>query len=501
MAPNRDPPTLPIAAGVAASAIATQAIPRDNVLAMVMNKQSRQAVTPAPTAVGDAGFHARSERLEVGKVLRERLPRESHAVWNAPHRGRDSVELLEISNRGRLAELVPIRYGRMARSPFTFLRGSAGLMAHDLATTPTTGVRVQACGDCHLLNFGGFATPERRLIFDLNDFDETLPGPWEWDLKRLVVSFQVAARDNRLPDDDGLAAVLACVRAYREHLRACSRTTPLEVWYQRLDVDTLIKAAPSARVRKFRQQIADRARKRVIENLFPKITTLVDGRHRIVDQPPVLVHVTESDAEQRLHEGLADYRESLPDERRVLLDRYRLEDCALKVVGIGSVGTRCYIGLLFSEEGHPLILQFKEAVRSVLEPYAGASAYDNQGQRIVVGQRLLQSSSDIFLGWVRGRRGYDFFVRQLRDMKMSMPMDGFSAAQLRRYAGICGWTLARAHAKSGDAATISGYLGKSDAFDRALGEFALAYADQTRKDHAALVKAIRSGRIEALQEC
>ena len=276
--------------------------------------------------------------------------------------------------------------------------------------------------------------------------------------------------------------------------------TPLEVWYQRLDVETLIKAAPERQGAQVRQQIADRARKRVIENLFPKITTLVDGRHRIVDQPPVLVHVTESDVEQRVHEGLADYRESLPDERRVLLDRYRLEDCALKVVGIGSVGTRCYIGLLFSEDGHPLILQFKEAVRSVLEPYAGASAYDNQGQRVVVGQRLLQSSSDIFLGWVRGRRGHDFFVRQLRDMKMSMPVDGFSAAQLRRYARICGWTLARAHAKSGDAATISGYLGKSDAFDRALGEFALAYADQTRKDHAALVKAIRSGRIEALQE-
>ncbi len=485
---------------VEAAAIATQAIPGDNALAMATTKQSGSPDTPAGPAESGAGFHARSERLEAGKVLRERVARESHAAWKSPRRGRDPVEILENSNRGRLAELVPIRYGRMARSPFTFLRGSAGLMAHDLATTPTMGVRVQACGDCHLLNFGGFATPERSLIFDLNDFDETLPAPWEWDVKRLVVSFLVAGRDNRIPDDDGRAAVLDCVRAYREHLRACSRMRPLEVWYQRLDAETLIKAAPDAKVRKVRQQIADRARERVIENLFPKITTLVDGRHRLVDQPPILVHVGERDFEQRVHEVLAGYRESLPDERRVLLDRYRLEDCALKVVGIGSVGTRCYIGLLFSEDGHPLILQFKEAVRSVLEPHAGASAYDNQGQRVVVGQRLLQSSSDIFLGWVRGRRGHDFFVRQLRDMKMSMPVDGLSAAQLRRYARICGWTLARAHAKSGDAATISGYLGKGDAFDRALAEFAVAYADQTHADHAALLKAIRSGRIEALQE-
>jgi uncharacterized protein (DUF2252 family) len=373
-------------------------------------------------------------------------------------------------------------------------------MAFDLAGTPTTGIRVQACGDCHLLNFGAFATPERNLVFDLNDFDETIPAPWEWDLKRLAVSFVVAARDNQLSDDDGRSAVLECVSSYREHLRDCSRMRPLEVWYQRLDAETLINAAPGADERKFRRQIAKRARERVIENLFPKIATRVGGRHRLVDQPPVLFHPSEKNAEAHFHEAVADYRESLSQERRVLLDRYRLEDVAMKVVGIGSVGTRCYIALFFSEDGHPLVLQFKEAVRSVLEPHAGASLYDNQGQRVVVGQRLLQSSSDIFLGWVRGRRGHDFFVRQLRDMKMSMPVDGFSATQLRRYARICGWTLARAHAKSGDAATISGYLGKSDAFDRALGEFALAYADQTRKDHAALLKAIRSGRVEALQE-
>ena len=489
MAPDMAPP-----------AIASTPTRADNAVTMKTTKRPRKAATARGKAEGLTGFHIRAERLAAGKALRQRVSRESHGDWRPPPKDRDPVAILERSNRGRLPELVPIRYGRMVRTPFTFLRGSAGLMAYDLATLPSTGIKVQACGDCHLLNFGAFATPERNLVFDLNDFDETLPAPWEWDLKRLVVSFLVAARDNRLPDDDGHRAVLACVRAYREHLRECSRQRPLEVWYQRLDAETLIKAAPGARERKFRQQIADRARQRVIENLFPKITGRAGGRHRLVDQPPILFHVAEPGFEQTVRYAMEDYRDSLSDERRVLLDRYRLEDYALKVVGIGSVGTRCYIGLLFSEDGHPLILQFKEAARSVLEPYAGKSAYGNQGQRVVVGQRLMQSSSDIFLGWVRGRRGRDFYVRQLRDMKMSMPVDGFTAVQLGHYAQMCGWTLARAHAKSGDAATISGYLGKSDAFDRAMGSFALAYADQTRKDHAALAKAIRSGRVEALSE-
>jgi len=467
---------------------------------MTTKKPTRKTPTPPRHAEGVAGFHPRAERLAFGKALRQRVPRESHADWKSPHRGRDPIAILEASNRGRLQELVPIRYGRMVRTPFTFLRGSAALMARDVATLPSTGIDVQSCGDCHLLNFGAFATPERNLVFDLNDFDETLPAPWEWDLKRLVVSFVVAARDNRQTDEAGRRAVLECVRAYREHLRECSKLRPLEVWYQRMDAKDVIAAAPDAAGRKFRQQIADRARERVLENLFPKIATLVGGRHRIVDQPPVLFHVAAPDFAERVAEGMADYRNSLSDDRRVLLDRYRLEDCALKVVGIGSVGTRCYIGLLFSEDGHPLILQFKEAVRSVLEPYAGKSAYANQGQRVVAGQRLMQSSSDIFLGWVRGRHGYDYYVRQLRDMKMSVPVDGFSAVQLKLYARMCGWSLARAHAKSGDAATISGYLGKSDAFDRALGTFALAYADQTQKDHAVLAKAIRSGRVQALSE-
>jgi uncharacterized protein (DUF2252 family) len=445
-------------------------------------------------------FHARAERITAGKALRDAVSRNRHAVWKAPDGRRDPIDILEESNEGRMPELVPIRYGRMLRSPFTFLRGSAALMAYDLATTPTTGIRVQACGDCHLMNFGLFATPERNLVFDINDFDETLPAPWEWDIKRLVVSFAVAGRDQGLSDDVSAAAAVECARAYREHLRKYSRLSPLEVWYDRLDAQTLIATAPDAATKKFREQFAGKARQRITENLFPKIAGIVGGRHRFVEQPPVLFHVAEADVEERFREGMEDYRMTLSDERRTLLDRYCLDDFAVKVVGIGSVGTRCLVALLFSEENHPLILQIKEARPSVLAPYAGQSQYDNQGQRVVIGQRLMQSSSDIFLGWVRGRKGIDFYVRQLRDMKISAPIEGVTAPQLTRYAGFCGWTLARAHAKAGDASTISGYLGKSDAFDQALGAFALAYADQNEQDYAKLVEAERAGRVEALIE-
>ena len=446
-------------------------------------------------------FLSRDERLAAGKALRHVVPREHHANWKPPAKRRHPIDVLKESNRDRMQELVPIRYGRMLRSPFTFLRGSAGLMAYDLATMPNTGLRVQACGDCHLLNFGMFATPERNLVFDMNDFDETLPAPWEWDVKRLGASFAVAARDNRLTDEDARAAAVACARAYRQHLRECSKKSPLEIWYERLDMQTLIEKAPDAKGRKLRADLAAKARQRIGEYLVPKLTAARDGgKRRLVDQPPVLFHIAEKDAEERFRGGLEDYRLSLPDSVRVLFDRYRLEDWAVKVVGIGSVGTRCMVGLFFSPEGHPLLLQFKEACLSVLAPYAGKSVYENQGQRIVVGQRLLQSSSDILLGWTHGRRGYHYFGRQLRDMKFSLPIEELSVVQMKRYAEICGTVLARAHAKSGDAAKISGYLGKTDVFDRAVGEFSLAYADQTVRDHAALVAAVNAGRIEALVE-
>ena len=460
---------------------------------------SDQAET-AIRARSQSEFRSRAERIEAGKEIRNVLPRSAQASWKTPAHRRDAIEVLEESNQLRIAELIPVRYGRMLRSPFTFLRGSAALMACDLASLPKTGIEVQACGDCHLLNFGLFATPERNLVFDINDFDETLPAPWEWDVKRLVTSFAVAGRDQSLSDDDCREAAKECTRAYREHLREYSDMSPLEVWYSQLDVETLVEMAPDATVRQRREQLAEKAQERIVEHLFPKIVSQVGGRYRFVDQPPILYHIAESDVEERMREGLEDYRETLPDERRVLLDRYRLEDFAIKAVGIGSVGTRCIILLLFSEGNHPLILQVKEARSSVLEPYTAKSRYDNQGERVVVGQRLMQSSSDIFLGWVRGRLGYDFYVRQLRDMKMSAPIEGVTADQIKLYAEMCGWTLARAHAKSGDAATISGYLGKGDQFDEAMGSFAIAYADQTEKDHAALVKAERTGRIQALIE-
>ncbi|CCH92575.1 Similar to tr/Q82LS9/Q82LS9 [Microcystis aeruginosa PCC 9432] len=447
-----------------------------------------------------ARFRSREERIQIGKSLRERLPRSDHAIWQPPAAGREPIEIIEASNRGRLQELIPIRYGRMLRSPFTFLRGSAALMAYDLATTPKTDIIVQACGDCHLLNFGFFGTPERNLVFDINDFDETLPAPWEWDLKRLVVSFVIAGRDSDLSDRESKAAAIDCARSYREHLREYSRLSPLEVWYTRIGAEQAIEMSPDEKTRKIREQIMAKARERIIEHLYPKIVTQTGGRNRFVDQPPILYHVNEPDWETIVREGLEDYRQSLPEERRVLFDRYQLEDFALKVVGIGSVGTRCYIALLFSEDNHPLILQVKEACPSVLEPYTAKSQYENQGQRVVTGQRLMQSSSDIFLGWTRGRGGKDFYLRQLRDMKFSLPIEGVSAVQLQRYAEFCGWTLARAHAKSGDAATISGYLGKGDQFDLAMGEFAIAYAEQTERDHAALVDAVKTGRVEALVE-
>lgn len=438
--------------------------------------------------------------MAAGKELRESVPHAAHAVWKPPRKHRDPIDILEESNRYRLPDLVPVRYGRMLRSPFTFLRGSAGLMAHDLATLPSTGIRVQACGDCHLLNFGLFATPERNLVFDINDFDETLPAPWEWDVKRLAISFAVAARDNQLSDKVAQQVAVECVRAYRKRMREYTTMSPLDVWYDRLDAQALIAMAPSGKYKKAREQLVAKAKSRIGDYLYPKISSEVGGRRLLVDQPPILFHVHEKDFRQRVDMVLNDYRSSLPHERRVLFDRYRLEDIVVKAVGIGSVGTYCFLGLFFSMENHPLLLQFKEACPSVLAPYAGKSDYANQGQRVVTGQRLMQSASDIFLGWTQGKNGRHFFVRQLRDMKMSFPVEGASADQMTMYAEVCGLTLARGHAKSSDAALISGYLGKSDAFDQAIGKLAISYADQNAKDYAALVSAEKKGRIKALIE-
>jgi uncharacterized protein (DUF2252 family) len=441
-----------------------------------------------------------AERMQAGRALRKKLPRGELGAWCASFSRRDPVEIVEESSQGRLPQLIPIRYGRMLRSPFTFLRGAAALMAYDLASGPTTGAQVQACGDCHLLNFGLFATPERNLIFDLRDHDETLRSPWEWDVKRLAASLVVAGRINGISDRRLRDVTAICARSYREHMHEFAEMSPLELWYFRVSAEDLIERAPDSEARIQREQIAAKARSRIGAHLFPKITEEVNGQHRFVEQPPLITRMSDDSCRELVREGIEDYRASLLEDRRFVFDRYWLEDFALRVVGIGSVGTRCYVGLFFCDDKNPLLLQVKEARRSVLEPYAAQSPFENQGQRVVVGKRLMQSASDIFLGWFRGKSGRDYYVRQLRDMKFVFPVENFTAVQLGRYAEACGWTLARAHARSGDAATIAGYLGDGDNFESALEKFALAYADQTERDHALLVEAARAGRIQAVVE-
>lgn len=439
------------------------------------------------------------QRAEKGRAIREQTPRDAHAGWQAQAARRDSIDILEESNQGRVPELVPIRYGRMLTSSFAFLRGSAALMAYDLASTPASGIQVQACGDCHLANFGLFATPERNLVFDLNDFDETLPAPWEWDIKRLAASFVVAGRNSNLSSRANEAAVLALARSYRMHLAEYASMRVLDVWYSRLDDKTLIATAPTAEARANRKRITAKARSSLAEYLFPKITREEGGRRRIVDQPPLVYHLpVQVDSGERMQHNLAVYHQTLPAHLRKLFDHYHFEDFAFKVVGVGSVGTRCFVVLFMAESEDPLLLQVKEARISVLEPYAGASEYDHHGQRIVVGQRLMQSASDMFLGWMTTIDGTHFYVRQLRDMKFSVPLENLEPKGLARYADVCGWVLARAHAKGGDAALLYGYLGSSDAFDKALAQFAQAYADQNQRDYQALVDAVESGRLQAV---
>jgi uncharacterized protein (DUF2252 family) len=372
-------------------------------------------------------------------------------------------------------------------------------MAFDLSDTPATGICLQACGDCHLMNFGGFATPERHLVFDVNDFDETLPAPWEWDLKRLTASIMVAARHRPYRGQRCSDAVLATARAYREALAASAERTVLEVWYARIDASQVLALERRAKAAHPRISIGPHRHVHAGGPALPKVVQVVDGSPRIRDNPPLVYHAAgRGEYERHLRLAMKAYRDSLPDERRALFDRYRLVDVAMKVVGVGSVGTRCAIALFLAEPDDALMLQFKEARHSVLEAHAGKSIYRNQGQRVVVGQRLMQSSSDIFLGWSStGTPPFDFYVRQLRDMKTSVNLDALHWESFIDYARICGQTLARAHAKTGDAAMISGYLGKADAMDRALERFARAYADQTEADHATLLKAVRAGRWKA----
>ncbi|MBR0670544.1 DUF2252 domain-containing protein [Neoroseomonas soli] len=457
---------------------------------VVAAEQSPRVVDPHGPSV--------AERMEAGKALRTRVPRAAHAEWKRTAQRQDPVALLQASDAERLPELVPIRYGRMLASPFAFFRGSAAVMAADLVGTPATGIRVQACGDCHLANFGGFATPERNIIFDINDFDETLPAPWEWDVKRLAASFVLAARSIGLSDGKGRDAAVSAARAYRKRLREFAGMHPLEVWYARVTAEDVLTMVPAARVAALKARIDKALSGSGSELDFPKLAGVVGGRTAIRDTPPLIFHpdfARSKEFDEVLTQIFAAYRETLSDDRRVLLDRYRVVDAAIKVVGVGSVGRRCWIVLMMSASNDPLFLQFKEAVASVLEPFAGASAYAHHGQRVVVGQRLMQPASDLFLGWVTGVNGKQFYVRQLRDAKIKPLIETFDGEMLELYARICGWSLARAHAKSSEVAGIAGYLGSGDAFDDAVGDFALAYADQAERDHAALKAAVRRGAV------
>jgi uncharacterized protein (DUF2252 family) len=458
-----------------------------------------------------------AERAERGKAARAEVPLESHAVFDPRPDRPDPVALLEEQAATRVPELVPVRYGRMMVSPFSYYRGAALPMASDLAATPVSGLAVQACGDAHLSNFGVFGSAERRLVFDVNDFDETLPGPWEWDVKRLAASMEVAARDNGFSGKKRRQIVAATVASYREAMRGFAAMTNLDVWYARADIEQLrtqFEPQLKSRQRKLVDRDMAKARTRDSMQEVAKLTRVADGRPRIISDPPLLVPVDELIPEQTNRNGLesqladlvARYRRTLQTDRRYLLEQYEFCDMARKVVGVGSVGTRCWIVLLLGRDHRdPLFLQVKEAEASVLSRFAGASKYASQGQRVVAGQRLMQASSDIFLGWQRTETGLDgqardFYVRQLRDWKFSADIESMMPRDMRMYGELCGWTLARAHACSGDRIAIAAYLGASDVFDQAITQFSATYADQNGRDHDALVAAVAAGRISAARD-
>ncbi len=479
--------------------------------------------TPAARAPAAPGAPAAEltceERRRLGRQARKRAPRSSHAAWEPTGGRSDPLELLQEQAATRLPELVPIRYGRMLASPFAFFRGAALVMAADLAGTPDSGLSVQACGDAHLCNFGGYASPERSLVFDVNDFDETLPGPWEWDVKRLAASVAVAGRARGLSEDARRRMLLATVGRYRQAMRRFAGMGNLEVWYSVLSADVLAEAMSGLRKDRRRrlqsgvQKAVEKAEGKDSMRALAKLTAVVDGRLQIVSDPPRIVRADDMldarqarELEDSMERLLDRYRASLQDDRRRLLEGYRFVDIAHKVVGVGSVGTRCWILLLEgrSRERDPLFLQFKEAGPSVLERFLPASEFANHGRRVVEGQRLMQSASDILLGWLQGPpvqgAARDFYGRQLWDWKLSADIDTMAPRTMSMYVEMCAWTLARAHARSGDRVAIAAYLGGGDVFDRALADFAETYADQSERDYEALLAAVKDGQIAANRE-
>ena len=454
--------------------------------------------TPTDKTIERSRKLSTEERIARGKAAREKTPRASHASWEPSADRPDLVSLLKEQAETRLPDLIAIRHGRMSASPFTFYRGSAIVMADDLAGSPTSGIKVQLCGDAHLSNFGVFGSPERQMLFDLNDFDETLPGPWEWDVKRMAASFVVGARAVAFPKGIGRQATIASVESYRRHMAEYAAMSDLDVWYSHISSEDILAATTTERMRKRAETGMAKAKMKGNLQALSKLTTVVDGRPRIVEDPPLLVRVDVADLPVDVEDLLRRYRRTLQDDRKHLLEQYEFVDLARKVVGVGSVGTACFIGLLAGrDDADPLFLQVKEAQSSVLERHLPKSRYRNHAQRVVAGQRLMQAASDIFLGWIRGTQR-DFYWRQLRDMKGSVvvgpstPPETFVA-----YAGLCGWALARAHARSGDRIAIAAYLGKSNAFAKAIAEFSERYADQAERDHQVMLDAIAKGKIQA----
>ena len=477
----------------------------------VKTQQARVPAARKPARAETAEQLTQADRVAMGKDARTTAPLESHAEFT-PGRSRDPVGLLLEQAKSRVPELVPIRHGRMLVSPFTYYRGAALPMAADLATTPTSGLRVQLCGDAHLSNFGAFASPSRRLVFDVNDFDETLPGPFEWDVKRLAASFAVAGRDNGFNSKDRRQIALTATESYRTAMRAFANQPFMDVWYAHLDVDDAIsefKSQLKAKRAKAAEKMAAKAHTSDSMKVQSKLTTEVDGKRRIVADPPLIEPVEEIFPDQEagaiynmLREVLGKYLRTLQSDRRHLLEYFTLVQLARKVVGVGSVGTRAWIILMEGGDGtEPLFLQAKEAQPSVLAAYCGRSQYSNQGERAVAGQHLMQAESDIFLGWthVTGPDGVDrdYYVRQLKDWKMSVPIEQMIPSGMKVYARLCGWTLARAHARSGDRVALAAYLGGSAKFDQAIADFAERYADQNELDHAALQDAVNDGRVTA----
>lgn len=467
--------------------------------AAVNLKQPQELATPAIPQTHTLSI---AERRALGKQARQQTPREAHAGWSPPPDRADPIDLLIANSQGRVEELVPIRYGRMLASPFAFYRGAAAIMASDLATTPNSGFNVQACGDCHLLNFGGFATPERNILFDINDFDETSVAPWEWDVKRLVASFVIAGRANGFKANDCREAARLAAERYRSRMAEVSELPTLTAWYEAIDLDEVLDSAPDKEnARFYRKKLATAQDASVREKEFAKLAHEGGYPARIIDQPPLIYHYGDL-RDQEFRAGLETafylYKASLSAELHVLLDRYQIVDAAFKAVGVGSVGTFCGIVLLMSGDD-PLFLQFKEARQSVLEPYAGASPYAHPGQRVVAGQRLMQAASDMFLGWTYGQniRKVPFYLRQLRDAKIKPVVEIMKPNNLHNYAQLCGNVLARAHARSGDPVVLSNYMGKSGTFAEAMADFAVAYADQNEQDYQALVTAVRDGRLQA----